>query len=248
MRSTSILIVSDDTNTSMNLKSSLNKQGYTTVNITESAAKFRQKLRAYKPQLIMIDTSLQTRDDGIELASHVREKYKLPFVFLSSHSDSTIINKAKLTQPYGYIVKPCNPLGLNATIQIAIHKYDQERQRAKDMNALEINRLNLQKRIYDKKAAVKEVLFGDGYNLDKRSCTTFCHGEKIKLTKKENAFIQLLVSQLGSTVSFQQAIDYLWEQKGATENSVRTLVWRLRSKLPSDIIQNAQGIGYYIEK
>jgi DNA-binding response OmpR family regulator len=42
-------------------------------------------------------------------------------------------------------------------------------------------------------------------------------------------------------------MDHVWEENGATENSVRTLVWRLRNKLPTAIISNASGVGYYIE-
>ena len=69
----------------------------------------------------------------------------------------------------------------------------------------------------------------------------------LKLTKKENTFIRLLVAQLGVIVSFEQAVNYVWENEGATENNVRTLVWRLRKLLPTPIIKNASGIGYYIE-
>jgi DNA-binding response OmpR family regulator len=57
-----------------------------------------------------------------------------------------------------------------------------------------------------------------------------------------------MVAQLGSVVDFAQAIDYVWTQEGATCNSVRTLVWRLRSKLPTDVIKNASGVGYYLEE
>lgn len=60
-------------------------------------------------------------------------------------------------------------------------------------------------------------------------------------------FLRLLVAQMGVAVSFEQAISYVWDGSGATENSVRTLVWRLRSKLKDDIIKNASGIGYFID-
>ncbi len=84
--------------------------------------------------------------------------------------------------------------------------------------------------------------------MDISICETFYKEKKIKLTKKENAFLRLLVAQLGIVVSFEQAVNYVWDGNKATENSVRTLVWRLRNKLETDIIKNASGIGYYIEE
>lgn len=71
---------------------------------------------------------------------------------------------------------------------------------------------------------------------------------RIQLTKKENAFLELLVDRLGVVVTFEQAIDYVWNGESATENSVRTLAWRLRNKLRHDLIKNASGRGYYIDQ
>ena len=243
-----ILIVEDDEVTAMNLKMSLEKQGYEIVAIADNAIQARNKIKVYKPQIILIDISLQKSNDGIELASYIREKHQLPFIYLTAHSDNDIIQQAKQTEPYGYIVKPFDPESLNATIQMALYKFDNERKREEDLDALKIDKLNLEKLLYAKKVSDKPIVpFGNGYHLDLSVCETFYHGKKIKLTKKENAFIRLLVAQLNLVVSFEQAINYVWEENGATENSVRTLVWRLRNKLPTDIIKNASGIGYYIE-
>lgn len=248
MSKVKVLIVEDDEVTAMNLKMSLEKQDYDVVSIADTAIQARNKIKIYEPQIILIDISLQKSNDGIELASHIREKFALPFIFLTAHSDNEIINQAKLTEPYGYILKPFDPQSLNATIQMAMYKYEKERQRDDDLNDLKVDKLNLEKLLYNKKVSDKPIVpFGDGYHLDISVCETFYNGKKIKLTKKENAFIRLLVAQLGLVVSFEQAISYVWEEEGATENSVRTLVWRLRNKLPTDIIKNASGIGYYIE-
>ena len=67
------------------------------------------------------------------------------------------------------------------------------------------------------------------------------------MTKKENLLISLLVANLGLPVTFDQAITYIWGDDTSNEHSVRTLVWRLRNKLQTDIIKNVSGIGYYIE-
>ena len=131
---------------------------------------------------------------------------------------------------------------------MALYKYEQEKKQEEAPKAVRNEKLNLEELLYSKRLSDRPVVpFGSGYYLDISACETFYKGNKIKLTKKENAFIRLLVAQLGLVVTFKQAMEYVWDDQGASENSVRTLVWRLRSKLPTPIINNASGVGYYIE-
>lgn len=249
MENKNIIIVEDDEITALNLKLSLQKHGYTVVAVCDNSGQAKNKIGAYKPDIVVIDISLQERSDGIKLGQIVREKFNIPFIYLTSYSDDDIISLAKETEPYGYIVKPFDPSSLHATIQMALFKYQMENERKEDIDTLKVDKLNLEKLLYSKRASDKPVVpFGDDYHLDISVCETFYKGKKIKLTKKENAFLRLLVAQLGLVVSFEQAMNYVWDESGATENSVRTLVWRLRNKLETDIIKNASGIGYYIEE
>jgi len=244
-----IIIVEDDEITSLNLNMSLQKHGYSVVAVCDNAAQAKLKIASANPDLIIIDISLDESSDGIDLAKAVRKDFNIPFIYLTSYSDDDIISQAKHTEPYGYIVKPFEPGSLHATIQMALFKFQQENERKEDIDTLKVDKLNLEKLLYAKRTTDKPIVpFADDYHLDISVCETFYKGKKIKLTKKENAFLRLLVAQLGSVVSFEQAMNYVWDENGATENSVRTLVWRLRNKLESDIIQNASGIGYYIEE
>ena len=245
----SIIIVEDDEITALNLTLSLQKHGYNIIAVCDNTLQAKNKIQVYKPDIVIIDISLDESNDGIELAKVVRKKHNIPFIYLTSYSDDTIISQAKLTEPYGYIVKPFDPASLHATIQMAIFKYNVENERKNNIDSLKVDKLNLEKLLYSKRISDKPVVpFGDNYHLDISICETFYNGKKIKLTKKENAFLRLLVAQLGLVVSFEQAMNYVWDESGATENSVRTLVWRLRNKLKTDIIKNASGIGYYIEE
>ena len=249
MVNNSIVVVEDDEITALNLKMSLQKHGYDVIAVCDNAILARNKIQELKPELVIIDISLQESNDGIELASIVRQEYGIPFIFLTSYSDDDIISQAKLTEPYGYIVKPFDPNSLHATIQMAIFKYDMENERKENASTMKVDKLNLEKLLYSRRSSDKPVVsFGDDYYLDITVCETFYNDKKIKLTKKENAFLRLLVAQLGLVVTFEQAMEYVWDENGATENSVRTLVWRLRNKLQTDIIKNASGIGYYIEE
>ncbi len=249
MKKYSILIVEDDEITSLNLNMSLQKNGYNVVSMCDNAEDAKNKIVSCNPDIILIDISLQESNDGIKLAKTIRKKYNLPFIYLTSYTDDDIISQAKSTEPYGYIVKPFDPASLHATIQMALFKYEIENERKENSDSLKVDKLNLEKLLYSKKASDKPIVpFGEDYYLDISICETFYKGKKIKLTKKENAFLRLLVAQLGIVVSFEQAVNYVWDGNKATENSVRTLVWRLRNKLETDIIKNASGIGYYIEE
>ena len=249
MNKIDIVIVEDDEITALNLSMSLQKHNYNVVATCNNIQDAKNKISTTKPNLIIIDISLQDTSDGILLAQYIREKHNIPFIFLTSHSDDEIISQAKQTEPYGYIVKPFDPNSLHATIQMAIFKFDVENSRKNDISSLKVDKVNLEKLLYSRRSTDEPVVpFGKDYHLDVSVCETFYKGEKIKLTKKENAFLRLLVAQLGQVVSFEQATNYVWDEHGATENSVRTLVWRLRNKLETDIIKNASGIGYFIEK
>jgi len=243
-----ILIVEDDEVTAMHLKMALKKLEYDVVSIAENTIQARNKIKIYEPDAILLDISLQETTDGIDLATYIKHKHTIPFIYLTSHAESEILDEAKVTEPYGYIVKPFDPKSLHSTIQMALYKFQEERKLKEDINTLQVSKEQLEKLLYNKKVSDKPLVpFAKDYHLDISTCETFYKNEKIKLTKKENAFIRILVSQLGLVVSFEQAMNYVWEEEGATENSVRTLVWRLRNKLPTDIILNASGMGYYIE-
>ncbi|TKI68954.1 response regulator transcription factor [Sulfurimonas crateris] len=244
-----ILIVEDDEITALNLKLSLQKHGYEIVGMYDNAVEAKEKIASYRPDVIIIDISLQESNDGIELAKTIRQNYAIPFIYLTSYSDDDIISEAIKTEPYGYIVKPFDPSSLHATIQMAIFKFEMENKRSEEEIIPKLDQNSVEKLLYAKRESDKPVVsFSNGYQMDISQDEILYNNEKIKLTKKERAILRLLVAKLGQTISFPQAIDYVWKENGATENSIRTLVWRLRNKLPTDIIKNASGIGYYIEK
>jgi len=247
MAAEKIMIVEDDEITTMNLKLTLEKLGYTIISTSDDILQARSKIKIYNPDLLLIDISIQDNHDGIQLGNYLNEHLQIPFIYLTSHSEENILDMAKNSEPYGYIVKPFEPKNLRTNIEIALHKANEERKRHKEQLHLEEKQQKLEKLLNAQSVNDNAIIyFADNYHIDVSSCETFYKNEKIKLTKKENAFIRLLVANIGKVVSFENALNYVWEGKGATYNSVRTLVWRLRSKLPTDIIHNSSGMGYSI--
>jgi len=78
------------------------------------------------PDVALLDINIEGSLNGIELAEIIRKKYKFPFIFLTSHSDKDTLDKAKLTLPYGYIVKPFNEKDLISTLEMAIFRFANE--------------------------------------------------------------------------------------------------------------------------
>ncbi|QSZ41345.1 response regulator [Sulfurimonas aquatica] len=246
MNKNKIIIVEDDEITSLNLNMSLQKYGYSVVGACDNIEQAENKILTHTPDIVIIDISLQESDDGIILANIIRQKYDIPFIYLTSYSDDEVIEKAKETEPYGYIVKPFDPNSLHATIQMALFKYDMENNRK---NSIVLSHNSIGDMLKNQKTGDEEIIkFGDGYHIFVSGFEIFYKGKKIKLTKKENAFLRLLVAKLDEVITFEQAVTYVWQNGDATQNSLRTLVWRLRNKLATDIIKSASGVGYYIEK
>jgi DNA-binding response OmpR family regulator len=248
MAMTKVLIIEDDEVTALALQMSLERFDYKVFSLVNEESSVQNKIKMYNPDIILIDIGLTKEEGGIEIATFIRDKMLCPFIFLTAHSESDILSKAKKTEPFGYIVKPFDPVNLHTTIQMALYRFQAEQKRFASVDVLKTDQEHLEKLLYAKKISNQPyVEFGEGYRHDICLGETFYRDQKIKLTKKENAFIHLLIAQLGSVVDFAQATHYVWGEEGASDNSVRTLVWRLRNKLPTDVIKNASGIGYYLE-
>lgn len=81
------------------------------------------QLKDNTPDVVLLDINLEEEKDGIQLAKLINEKYHLPFLFLTAHSDKNTLQKAKDVNPGGYIVKPYNEKTIAASIEIAFSNY-----------------------------------------------------------------------------------------------------------------------------
>jgi len=244
MKNYKVSIIEDDEITSLNLKISLEKQGYDVISIFDNPLSTLTDIPFNLPDIFVIDISLQDSNDGIILAKEIKEKYALPFIYLTSHSDDEIIEQAKLTKPYGYIVKPFHPNSLHASIQMALFQYESEQN--KDVTSLS-QKLSIEELLKTKSSNSITLSFAKDYLFNIETNELFYHSAKVDLKNIEAAFIRLLIAKLGLVISFEEATEYILKTTKESV-SIRTLVWRLRNRLETDIIKNAQSIGYYIEE
>jgi DNA-binding LytR/AlgR family response regulator len=118
-----ILIVEDESIVAKDIQQSLKKQGYNVLDICSSAESAIEVAGEKKPDLILMDIMLKGDKSGIDAADIIRKSMNVPVVFLTAYADKSTLSKAKITNPYGYIIKPFKEIDLHTTIEMAIHKH-----------------------------------------------------------------------------------------------------------------------------
>jgi signal transduction histidine kinase len=117
-----ILIVEDERITAHDLRRVLIRLGYQVAGVAVSGASALDLIEQTRPDLLLADIGLEGEMDGIEVATRARETWKTPTVFLTAYSDPETMRRARVTEPYGYLVKPFAEQELNATIEIALQQ------------------------------------------------------------------------------------------------------------------------------
>ncbi len=124
MNTYKVLIAEDEGLIAMDIAAHLEALGHTVVGTVSTAAEAIEQ--APNAQVVLMDIRLDGPVDGIEAASKIRERYRLPVVFLTAQADPSTLERAKLAAPFGYIVKPLAPAALHPSIEIAMYKHQME--------------------------------------------------------------------------------------------------------------------------
>ena len=127
MAKTKILIVEDENIVAKDLESILQDLGYKVIGIVSNAIDAITMTALHKPNLVLMDIMIKGKASGIEAAKEIKSKYDIPVVFLTAYADDKTIDKAKDAFPYGYIIKPFKEKELETTIEMAINKYDEDK-------------------------------------------------------------------------------------------------------------------------
>lgn len=120
-----ILIVEDELIIAEDVKNMLTHMEYEVVDVAMDYDEAIAILETQKPDLILLDVNLNSHKDGIDLAELINEKYKIPFIFTTSYSDSLTLDRAKNTHPINYLVKPFKREQLFSTIEMALYSLSQ---------------------------------------------------------------------------------------------------------------------------
>ena len=118
-----ILIVEDEPLIAEDLRGHLEELGYSVVGHCDNALDAMAEIAMTKPDLLLLDINLGDGADGVQLAEKVNVKHKLPFIFVTSHSDKATVERVKSVRPAGFIIKPFDENELRTQIEIALARF-----------------------------------------------------------------------------------------------------------------------------
>lgn len=122
-----ILVVEDDNIVVLELRHRLQNLGYDVVGLASYGEEAIEKAGEARPDLVLMDIRLRGHMDGITAAEEIRTRYGIPVVYLTAYTDNDTLRRAKVTEPYGYIIKPFQEAELLTAIEIALYKHEMER-------------------------------------------------------------------------------------------------------------------------
>jgi PAS domain S-box-containing protein len=121
-----ILLVEDEGIIARDIRDSLEGMGYDVIGVEVSGEKAIDTVGRERPDLVLMDVVLQGPVDGIKAASEIRSRYNIPVIYLTAYADEQILERAKPTQPFGYLIKPFEEKELNFTIEMALYKHEMD--------------------------------------------------------------------------------------------------------------------------
>jgi PAS domain S-box-containing protein len=122
-----ILIVEDEWIIANDIKYTLNSYGYETTGIMSSGQSAINSVTLDPPDLILMDIIIQGDMDGIETAIAIRKQMDIPIIFVSANADEGIMERAKNTQPFAYLLKPFDDRELHISIEMALYRHKMDK-------------------------------------------------------------------------------------------------------------------------
>jgi len=123
MAEAKIMLVEDEVLFAKDLQDLLESWGYRVPAIVSTGEEAIEKAGELKPNLVLMDIVLKGGMDGIEAADLIRTRFKIPVVYLTAYADDETVQRAKITEPYGYVLKPLEERDLHVTLEIALYMY-----------------------------------------------------------------------------------------------------------------------------
>ena len=129
MTQATILVVEDEGIVAQEIKSRLEKSGYSVCAVAHDGQTAITHAGDMRPDLVLMDIRLKGEMDGVDAAGRIRDRFNLPVVYLTAHTDPATLKRAKAMEPFGYVVKPFDTRSLIVSIEIALHRHRSESER-----------------------------------------------------------------------------------------------------------------------
>ncbi len=136
MAKTSVLVVEDESIVAKDIQQSLIKLGYNVVGTASTGEKALALANELRPEIILMDIMLKGPMSGIDASAEIKKDLSIPVIFLTAYADESTLSKAKVTEPFGYIIKPFKEIDLHTSIEMALYKHGKERDIVRERDLL----------------------------------------------------------------------------------------------------------------
>lgn len=131
MTNVKLLVVEDDALTRRFVERAVEEWGHEVVAFSDNADDAVTKAETLQPDVVLMDIELSGGGDGITAARRIQEKRRVPVIYMTSHADDKTLQRAKITDPFGYLLKPVEGKSLAVAIELSVsrHRAELERER-----------------------------------------------------------------------------------------------------------------------
>ncbi|QJB58040.1 hybrid sensor histidine kinase/response regulator [Pseudodesulfovibrio sp. zrk46] len=123
-----ILVVEDDALARLDIQSALERAGYVIAGMAASGEEAIMQANELAPDLVLMDIRLEGAMDGVEAAGEIGRRFDIPIIFLTVYADDETLHWAKISGPYGYLLKPVDHTELKSAIEVGLYKHQMERE------------------------------------------------------------------------------------------------------------------------
>ncbi len=219
-----ILVVEDELLIAHYLKDVLEAEGYQVVGLARTGNEAIEHFKNHQPDLVCMDIQLKGETDGISTALQMRQLGPFILVYLTAFGDRTMVGKAQETHPAGFLVKPVTDRTVVATIETALFNHARQQDPPAQPSS------------------------NPGFSLDMTTGRFSTEDHSIQLTPHEALLLDILIRERGKVVGSETLSAQIWPAANVSETSIKTLVWRLRRKLPDkNLVKTVPGFGYRLD-
>lgn len=152
MEKLNIFIVEDESIVAKDIQNNLIKLGYAVLGIANNGKDAIDQIKDLNPDAVLMDIMIKGDLTGIEVAEQIKKFVNVPVIFLTAYADESTLSRAKVTEPYGYILKPFKEIDLHSTIEMAVYKHQRDA-------ALQKERDFLYSLVENKDSSQNDILF-----------------------------------------------------------------------------------------
>ena len=225
-----ILVVEDEVITQRYLQDIFEQCDVNVVACLDNAPDVIEMLSSTCCDMILMDINIKGAMDGIQLTRQILKTYDIPIVFITAHNDEETLEEILELAPYGFIGKPFSSKEIIVALQIAYKRY--------------LTHIELYNSTVKVKTPDDIIRISKHYTYSLKALELYCDKKVVKLNKKQNKLLSILVENIGVTVDYELLISHIWDTESIAGSSLRTLVYSLRKQLPDLPILSFSKMGY----